>query len=241
MTSHQNGWAIDASGLHKRFVLHLQGGLALDVLRGASLRVRPGECVALVGPSGAGKSSLMRALYGNYRVDSGAVRIHHDGAMVDIATASPGEILDVRQRSLGYVSQFLRAIPRLSALDVVAGSAVARGMNLEKARRHAAAMLERLRIPSALHALPPVTFSGGEQQRVNLARSFICDWPTLLLDEPTASLDPVSRDCVCTLIAEACARGSAIVAIVHDHALRARIADRTVLLERGATIEESQP
>ncbi|WP_249202075.1 phosphonate C-P lyase system protein PhnL [Gluconobacter sp. Dm-74] len=238
MPSHSGPLAINAADLHKRFVLHLQGGLELDVLRGANLKVQPGACVALVGPSGAGKSSLMRALYGNYRIDSGSIRIAHDGGMVDIASASPAEILAVRQRSLGYVSQFLRAIPRLSALDVVASSAIARGIDENEARRQAGAMLERLRIPAALHTLPPITFSGGEQQRVNLARSFICDWPTLLLDEPTASLDPTSRDTVCDLIAEACNRGSAIVAIVHDPALRDRIADRSVRLENGATLEE---
>lgn len=238
MTRHHSGHAISAHGLRKRFVLHLQGGLELDVLDGASLQVTPGECVALVGPSGAGKSSLMRALYGNYRVDGGRIDIRHDGGMIDIASASAADILAVRRHSLGYVSQFLRAIPRLSALDVVASSAIARGMAAAQARTQAAAMLERLHIPPALHALPPITFSGGEQQRVNLARSFICDWPTLLLDEPTASLDPVSRNTVCDLIAEACQRGCAIVAIVHDPLLRERIANRTVRLENGTTIEE---
>lgn len=229
-------WAIDASGIRKGFILHLQNGLELNVLDDAELRVRHGECVALTGPSGAGKSSLIRAIYGNYRIDAGSVRINHRGNVIDLATASAAEIISIRRHSLGYVSQFLRAIPRVRAIDVVASSAIARNVEVKLAREQAAAMLERLHIPSALHQLPPATFSGGEQQRVNLARTFICDWPALLLDEPTASLDPVNLDVVCRLVEEACSRGSGVVVIVHDPALRDRLADRTVLIEGGRTI-----
>jgi len=212
------------SGLGKAFTLHLQGGVRLPVLSGVDLELHAGECVALVGPSGAGKSTLMRALYGNYRADAGQILVRHDRALVDIAMADPRLMIAVRRHSIGYVSQFLRVVPRVSALEIVAEAAMARGQ--DAARERAAAWLTRLNIPAHLQALPPATFSGGEQQRVNLARGFIGGHPILLLDEPTASLDPVNRAVVVEMIREAKARGIAIIGIFHDAEVRAAIADR---------------
>ena len=207
--------------LAKTFTLHLRGGLRMPVLRDIGLSVSAGECVVLTGPSGAGKSTLMRSLYGNYRADAGQILIRHRGEMTDIASADPRTILDVRRETLGYVSQFLRVVPRVSALDIVAEQA--RGDN---GRRHARALLERLNIPERLHAVPPATFSGGEQQRINLARGFIARHPILLLDEPTASLDAENRAVVVGMVRDAKALGIAIVAICHDADVRDAIADR---------------
>jgi len=212
--------------LSKTFTLHLRGGLRMPVLTGIDLAVSAGECVVLAGPSGAGKSTLLRSLYGNYRAASGQILVRHGGAMVDIATADPRTILAVRHETLGYVSQFLRVVPRVSALDVAAEPLLIRGATPQAARDQARAMLLRLNIPARLHAIPPATFSGGEQQRVNLARGFIAAHPVLLLDEPTASLDADNRAVVVAMVAEAKARGSAIVAICHDADVRDAIADR---------------
>ncbi len=217
---------VEVEGLAKRFTLHLQGGTRLAVLAGESLTVAAGECVALHGPSGAGKSTLLRSLYANYRADAGRVLVRHRGEMVDLAVADPRLVLDVRRETLGYVSQFLRAIPRVPALDIVAEPLVLQGEAQAAARAQAAALLERLHIPARLQALPPATFSGGEQQRVNLARGFLAAQPILLLDEPTASLDEANRDVVVRLILEAKARGAALVGIFHDAAVRALVADR---------------
>jgi alpha-D-ribose 1-methylphosphonate 5-triphosphate synthase subunit PhnL len=214
---------LDASGLKKTFTLHLQGGVRLDVLRDSGLTVRAGECVALSGPSGAGKSTLLRALYGNYKVDAGKILIRQRSEIVDIAAAADEVIMEIRQETLGYVSQFLRAVPRVAAVDVVAGR--------DADRAAAGAILERLGIAPRLHALPPATFSGGEQQRVNLARAFIRDWPVLLLDEPTASLDAANRDIVIGLMREAKAKGAALVGIFHDPFVRDAVADRVLMLE----------
>jgi alpha-D-ribose 1-methylphosphonate 5-triphosphate synthase subunit PhnL len=215
---------IETENLSKNFLLHLQGGVRIDVLRGVDFSVASGECVALTGPSGAGKTTLLRSLYGNYRAGGGAIRVRHDGQMVDIATASPRVVVEVRERTLGYVSQFLRVVPRVSALDIVADAA--RGMALEDARAVAAEMLKRLHIPTRLHGLPPATFSGGEQQRINLARGFIGSHPILLLDEPTASLDNANRDIVIAMIEEAKAAGIAVVGIFHDTDVRDAVANR---------------
>jgi alpha-D-ribose 1-methylphosphonate 5-triphosphate synthase subunit PhnL len=190
--------------------------------------VNAGECVVLAGPSGAGKSSILKMIFGNYRCDSGSIVTHHNGKVVDIASAAPREILKVRQQTIGYVSQFLRAVPRVPSLDVVAEPLLAAGVTREDARKRAASLLRRLNIAERLWALPPSTFSGGEQQRINIARGFLSDLPLLLLDEPTASLDAVNRAVVMDLIAEKKKAGVGMVAIVHDDEVRVQIADRIV-------------
>ena len=217
-----------ADSISKTFTLHLQGGLEIPVLDGVALEVHAGHCTALTGPSGAGKSTLMRALDGNYRIDRGRILVRHGGAMVDLAAAAPRTVIEIRRHTLGYVSQFLRVVPRVPAIDIVAEAAMQRGATLDQARDRAAALLRRLNIPARLQALPPATFSGGEQQRVNLARGFVAGHPILLLDEPTASLDPANTAIVIDLIREAKARGAAIVGIFHDAAVRDAVADATL-------------
>jgi alpha-D-ribose 1-methylphosphonate 5-triphosphate synthase subunit PhnL len=217
---------LQTNALSKGFTLHLQGGVRIPVLSGIGLELHAGECVVLSGPSGVGKSTLMRSLYGNYRAESGRILIRHHGAMVDLASADPRTVVAIRHDTLGYVSQFLRVVPRVPALDVVAEVLIGRGSSQDDARGIATALLLRLNIPRRLHALPPATFSGGEQQRVNLARGFIGGHPVLLLDEPTASLDAENRAAVVAMINESKARGTAIVAICHDTDVRDAIADR---------------
>jgi alpha-D-ribose 1-methylphosphonate 5-triphosphate synthase subunit PhnL len=219
---------IDISNAEKTFVMHLQGGVELPVVRGVSFRVEPGECVVLSGPSGAGKSSILKMIFGNYRCDKGRIGIRHQGAQIDLAKAEPRQILSVRRATVGYVSQFLRAVPRVPTLDVVAEPLIVNGIARAEARQLAGRLLRRLNIPEPLWALPPSTFSGGEQQRVNIARGFISDLPILLLDEPTASLDATNRAVVVGLIDEKKRAGVAMVAIVHDDEIRHMIADRIV-------------
>jgi alpha-D-ribose 1-methylphosphonate 5-triphosphate synthase subunit PhnL len=223
------------AGLAKSFTMHAQGALELSVLRDVALDVAPGECLALVGPSGAGKSTLLRSLYGNYRPQRGSIRVRHgDGKeekWVELVNAEPRVVLDVRRRTMGFVSQFLRVIPRVATVDVVAEPMLRLGAGLEEARRRAEFLLSLLGIPERLWPLPPATFSGGEQQRVNIARSLIADYPVLLLDEPTASLDTANRDGVIDLIQERRKAGAAIVGIFHDTAVREALATRLYTVE----------
>jgi alpha-D-ribose 1-methylphosphonate 5-triphosphate synthase subunit PhnL len=219
---------IDIGNAEKTFTMHLQGGVELPVVRGVSFDVQPGECVVLAGPSGAGKSSILKMIFGNYRCDGGRIDILHHGERIDLAKAEPREILNVRRDTIGYVSQFLRAVPRVATIDVVAEPLIVNGMARAEARERAGELLRRLNIPARLWALPPSTFSGGEQQRVNIARGFISDLPILLLDEPTASLDAANRAVVVDLIDEKKRRGVAMVAIVHDDEIRQLIADHIV-------------
>ncbi len=213
-------------GLGKTFVLHHQGGAVLPVLKDIDLDVAAGECVVLHGPSGAGKSTLLRTIYANYRTQQGSIEIRHAEAWLDIARAPARQLLEARRDTLGYVSQFLRVIPRIGALDIVAEPLIRAGSDAMQAREAAAAMLARLNIPEKLWRLPPATFSGGEQQRVNIARGFIRPFPVLLLDEPTAALDAANRSVVAGLIRQAREAGAAIVGIFHDEDTRASVATR---------------
>jgi alpha-D-ribose 1-methylphosphonate 5-triphosphate synthase subunit PhnL len=219
---------IEISSAAKTFTMHLQNGVRLPVVSGVSMQVNAGECVVLAGPSGAGKSSILKMIFGNYRCDHGRIAVRHDGVVVDIASAQPRDILRVRRRTIGYVSQFLRAVPRVATIDVVAEPLIANGVARDDARERVGSLLRRLNIAERLWTLPPSTFSGGEQQRVNIARGFISDMPILLLDEPTASLDGVNRKIVVDLIGEKKQRNVAMVAIVHDDDVRNLIADRTI-------------
>ena len=215
---------IRIENLSKSFTLHNQGGTVIPVMAGAFLTVSPGECVGLTGQSGAGKSTLMRMVYGNYLAAAGSLMV----GGVDVATASPRDIIRLRRETLGYVSQFLRVVPRVPTLDVVADPLLALGTPQGQARDRAAALLTRLNIPERLWSLSPTTFSGGEQQRVNIARGFAHGYPALLLDEPTASLDATNREVVLSLIEDAKARGAAILGIFHDEAARTRVCNRLV-------------
>ncbi len=217
---------ISVKDLNKTFTLHTQGGTSIGVFSDLNLEVKAGECVALAGESGSGKSSLICSLYGNYKPQSGSIDILHDGETVDILTATPREILDIRNRTMGYVSQFLRVVPRVSALDVVAEPLFSLTGDQAMACDRAAFLLKRLNIPPTLWSLPPATFSGGEQQRVNIARGFSVEYPILLLDEPTASLDAGNCQVVVKLIKEAKARGTAVVGIFHDEEVRDEVSDK---------------
>ncbi len=215
---------IELIDVNKSFTLHNQGGAVIPVMEGATLRVSPGECVALTGASGAGKSTLMRVIYGNYLAASGRVLV----GGLDVAQAEPRQILALRRDTLGYVSQFLRVVPRVPTLEVVAEPLLAIGTEKQAALDRAAALLARLNIPERLWQLSPTTFSGGEQQRVNIARGFAHSYPAMLLDEPTASLDAQNRETVLSLIEEAKERGAAIVGIFHDVEARNRVCDREI-------------
>ena len=215
---------ININNVSKHFVLHNQGGIIIPVMQNATLSVQAGECIALVGFSGSGKSTLMRMIYGNYFCQSGEIEI--DG--LNLMDATPREVISLRNNKLGYVSQFLRVVPRVSTRNVVAEPLLALGQPIDHSLAEAEAIMARLIIPKRLWELSPTTFSGGEQQRVNIARGFVHKYPAMLLDEPTASLDAENREVVMCLIEEAKARGAAIIGIFHDEAARDRLCDHEI-------------
>ncbi len=219
---------IVVSEVCKSFTMHLRDGLLLPVVANVSFSLSAGECALLGGPSGAGKSSILKMLYGNYSTDAGQIIVRHGEQLVDLASASPRTVLMIRRDTIGYVSQFLRTVPRVPTLDVVAEPLVTLGAENEEARERARELLASLNLPEKLWALPPATFSGGEQQRVNIARGFITPHPVLLLDEPTASLDAKNRDVVLAMIARKKSEGVALLGIFHDADVREAIADRII-------------
>lgn len=222
---------IELNGVSKSFTLHNQGGITLPVLSCIDLTVSSGECVVISGSSGAGKSSLLKCIYGNYLTTQGSIVVGQETNRVDVTTSAPREIVNLRRRQLGYVSQFLRVVPRVPALEVVMEPLIMLETELAEARDKSEKLLSRLNIPERMWSLAPSTFSGGEQQRINLARSFVVDYPILLLDEPTASLDAVNKDVVVSLINEAKVRGAALLGIFHDREVRDLVADREIMLD----------
>ena len=217
--------------LAKTFLLHNQGAKKLPVFQNISFQVKAGECLVLTGASGTGKSTLLRAIYANYLVQSGTINIRHENKWVDLASASPHEVLNIRKKTLGYVSQFLRVIPRISTIELVCEPLIVQGKLIKPAKTRAKKLLNKLSIPESLWDLPPATFSGGEQQRVNIARTLIQNYPILLLDEPTASLDEKNRDAVIELINEARNQGTAVVGIFHDKYVRESVGTKMFNVE----------
>ena len=209
------GAVLEVRDVEKSFTLHAQGAVRLTVLRGVSLTVFRGECVVLGDPSGAGKSTLLRAVYRNYLAERGAILVRHGEDVVDLVRADVRTVLAVRRRTVGYVSQFLRVIPRVPALAVVAEPLRALGVPPAAAAARAAALLSRLAVPERLWRLSPTTFSGGEQQRVNVARGFAAEYPVMLLDEPTASLDAAGERMLGQLVGSHLAAGG--IAIIATH------------------------
>lgn len=236
-----SGSVLSVQGVAKTFTLHLQGSLRLPVVRDVAFEVPRGQCVVLGGESGSGKSTIMKMVHGSYQADGGHMLLEHDGGVLDLVPAAPREVLAARRSTISYVSQFLRAVPRVAALDVVAEPIAEYGASHAEARERAGELLTRLSIPERLWSLPPATFSGGEQQRVNIARGFSVERPLMLLDEPTASLDARNRGVVVEMIRERLAAGAGMLAICHDTEVREAVADRIVDVAAFAPEREETP
>lgn len=222
---------LEIKQLSKQFTLYTQNNAVLDVLKDINIHVDAGEIVALCGPSGAGKSSLLKAVYGTYRVNGGLINILDDQSMINLVKADPRQIIDLRKRTIGYVSQFLRVIPRVATIDIVANAAIELGVEERVAQSRAIGLLKKLRIDKTLHDLSPLTFSGGEQQRVNIARAMSAPRPLMLFDEPTASLDPQNRETVLKMIRNLADEGTAVLGIFHDPKDREILGTRDVIMK----------
>lgn len=223
--------------LTKTFTLHLLGRKQVAALRPTSFTVDEGEFIAVIGPSGGGKSSLLKCIYRTYLPTGGQVRYRaSDGEVTDLASASDATIVELRGQEIGYVSQFLRPTPRVTAVDLVAAPLVTRGTERDEARERASAILRRLGLPKDHLSGFPAVFSGGEQQRVNIARALIAPSRLLLLDEPTSALDSGNQETVISLLSEARAAGTTVLGIFHDLALVRRLADGFLAFKGGELV-----
>jgi alpha-D-ribose 1-methylphosphonate 5-triphosphate synthase subunit PhnL len=230
---------LQVENLSKTFILHTQGGKRIEALENISFNLVEGEILGLAGKSGAGKSSLMKCLYRTYVPTTGRILFRKNGTgYTDLATASEHEILQIRRQALRYCSQFLQVIPRVPATEVVAESLLSIGVGRAEALAEAEKLLKTLQLPRDLWDAYPATFSGGEQQRINMARALISRARLLLVDEPTASLDAASKEIMIQMLLNMKSSGIAIILISHDEQTLARLADRRLYLEAGKTKEQ---
>ncbi|TDG00564.1 phosphonate C-P lyase system protein PhnL [Paenibacillus piri] len=213
--------------LTKYFELNISRSMKVQPFNDISFEVEQGAFLGIAGPSGIGKSSILKCIYRTYIPTAG--KVWYDSAKygtIDLARASERQITHLRVREISYVSQFLKVIPRVSAEDVVAERLLPFGQSLEQARAEARQMLKRLNIPASLWEAYPATFSGGEQQRVNLARAFIVRPRLLILDEPTASLDNETKQHVLDLLNDMKRQGTTMIGVFHDWDVMGKVADR---------------
>jgi alpha-D-ribose 1-methylphosphonate 5-triphosphate synthase subunit PhnL len=230
---------LQVENLSKTFILHTQGGKRIEALENISFNLVEGEILGLAGKSGAGKSSLMKCLYRTYVPTRGRILFRENGTgYTDLAAASEHEILQIRRQALRYCSQFLQVIPRVPATEVVAESLLSIGVGRAEALVEAEKLLKTLQLPRDLWDAYPATFSGGEQQRINMARALISRARLLLVDEPTASLDAASKEIMIQMLLNMKSSGIAIILISHDEQTLARLADRRLYLEAGKTKEQ---
>ena len=224
---------LSVQGLSKTFTLHILGGKRVDAIKEVSFDLASGQCIAVVGSSGAGKSTLLKCIYRTCVPTSGAIFYRDSkGALEDLVAANEHRMLQLRQEDIRYVTQFLKAQPRLPAVDVVASAHAVNG-DLEEVRADARAMLDYLGIRPELQSSYPTVFSGGEQQRVNVARALLRPRRLLLLDEPTSALDAENRERVLELLLASKHNGTAMVAIMHDLCSLERLADTILVLQDG--------
>lgn len=229
-----NGHRLEVRSLAKQFTLHSRGGTLVEGFRDINFTLDNGQLIALSGPSGAGKSSILKTIFRTYLANSGAILFRrNDNTLVDMATCQESQILTLRRREIGFVTQFLKILPRISALDGVAQPLIEIGVPPEVAKQKARDLLTRLGIREELFNLSPLTFSGGEQQRINIARGIIAPKDLILLDEPTASLDEKSSSIVLDLLDDLKQRGIALIAIFHDQRKIDRIADQAIRVRRN--------
>lgn len=221
----------------KQFNLHALNNKRIYALNDVSFQVSQGDIIGLVGKSGSGKSTLMKSIYRTYLSTSG--EILYDSlryGVIDLVTASDHEMIALRKEEITYCSQFLSVIPRVSAIDVVASSLFSQGMDKTEARNTSRSYLQRLGLPEELWDAYPATFSGGEQQRINVARSIIARPRLLLIDEPTASLDQKTKDVVIDMILDLKTQGTSVLCISHDSYTLERMCDRIIELKEGKII-----
>ncbi len=228
--------------LSKHFTLHILGGKVIAGCEEIGFDLQQGEFLGLSGPSGAGKSTVLKCIYRTYRPTSGQVLYTgEDGRQIDLACAPEREIIRLRRREIGYVSQFLKVMPRVPAVDVLAGELRQKGWEMERARQRAREFLKIMDINQALWDAYPSTFSGGEQQRINLARAMITEPRLLLLDEPTASLDIVTRQIVIRVLKDSKAAGATMIGVFHDLEVMGRLVDRVFGIEAGRSSTQCNP
>lgn len=228
-------YKLQVMNLNKQFTLHNRGGLVVSGFDTVNFSLQKGQLMALSGPSGAGKSSILKTLYRTYRASSGVINFQrNDDTVIDLAGCPESMVLELRKREIGFITQFLKVLPRVTAIDAVANPLIEIGVAETEAQERARDLLSQLGIRQELLDLSPLTFSGGEQQRVNIARGIIAPKELLLIDEPTASLDAKSAEIVLATLESLKKQSIAMIAIFHDQKKIDRVADIEYIVKRSS-------
>jgi alpha-D-ribose 1-methylphosphonate 5-triphosphate synthase subunit PhnL len=206
--------------------MHVRDGLKIEGFHDVSFRAYTGKMLAITGASGIGKSTLLKCLYRTYKPTGGnAYYTAKDGSRINLVSADNQTVLWLRKHEIGYVSQFLHVIPRVSALDILTDRLSRHITGLNQARETAEYYLDRVGIHQNLWNMYPSTFSGGEKQRLNILLALANQPRILLLDEPTASLDAVSKEIIIELILETKQKGTTMIGVFHDKEAIKALAD----------------
>ncbi|GHF64954.1 alpha-D-ribose 1-methylphosphonate 5-triphosphate synthase subunit PhnL [Deinococcus metalli] len=222
---------LDVRNLSKHFDVH-HTGRRIPAFTQLTFQVQAGEFLLVAGPNGVGKSTLLRTLYRTYRPTGGQALYHSLLGSIDLVRAADVDITLLRRREVGMVSQFLRPRPRVTAVDLVAEPLLDDGR--PDAHDQAKDLLGTFGLKRDLWTAYPSTFSGGEQQKVNLARALILPARLLLLDEPTASLDAVARTALRERLTQLKKDGTALIGVFHHPEDMAGLIDRALTLRADA-------
>jgi len=224
---------LEVNDLSKVFNLHILNNKKIEALTDINFTMQEGEIIGLTGKSGSGKSSLMKCIYRTYLASTGEIIYTSKDGGLDLVKADDHRVIELRKTEINYCSQFLSVIPRVTAVDVVCENLFRIEKDKQVARDKAKQMLEELALPGELFDAFPVTFSGGEQQRINVARAIIASPRFLLIDEPTASLDARTKDVVIDMILGLKQNGTSVLCISHDEYTLERLCDRRIDLQFG--------
>ena len=224
-----NGCLLSVENLEKTFCLHLLKGIRVEAVQSLSFQLQQGEFGVLVGPSGAGKTTVLKCIYRTYLPTGGTIRYQcSDNSIVDLATCSEQMVLEIRKTEIAHVTQFLRCAPRVPAEEVVSYPRMTQGISQKEAVEEARELLQRFAIPEKLWQAYPITFSGGEQQRINLARAIVQRPRLLLLDEPTASLDSRAIERFLAALESIRKKGTTCLGIFHNQDMVRSLATQVI-------------
>lgn len=224
---------LEIKDLSKTFDLHNLGKHIRAVDR-VDIQLKPGEFVGITGKSGSGKSTILKCIYGTYRIQRGSIWYHSKKfGRINLAEASDRELLYLRKHEIGYVSQFLNVMPRTTARQLVKQAILEMGDTPEVAEKETEKILAHFELDQELWDSYPTTFSGGEKLRLNIARAMVKKPRLLLLDEPTASLDHDSKMKVKLLIEQLMKEGTTMLGIFHDLEFMNHLCDHEYNMQNG--------
>ncbi len=227
--------------LQKTFTMHQSDEKKIIGCDGISFSLKEGEFIGITGKSGAGKSTILKSIYRTYLPTGGSIFYQSERfGLIDLVDATEREMIEIRKQEIGYVSQFLNVMPRVTALEVVVNAIMEMGLPEEDAVHQAREMLAHFKLPESLWDSYPRTFSGGEKLRLNLAQAMVKRPKLLLLDEPTASLDDSSKLAVKEMIFHLKQAGTSMLGIFHDLDFMETVVDHQFNLYQGALTEVSR-